>query len=168
MKRIIAALFSILMVSSLSAQEKRASPLMNVKADVDGLGVSIQYGQPAKKGRVIFGELVPYGKIWRTGANEASVIEFSANAMVNGEKVKAGKYALFTIPGEKEWTIILNEVWNQWGAYNYDISKDVASFKVPAEQMKDVTENFTISISEDGNVTISWDMTSVTFEVSKG
>jgi hypothetical protein len=88
--------------------------------------------------------------------------------MVNGEKVKAGKYALFTIPGEKEWTIILNEVWNQWGAYNYDSSKDVASFKVPAEQMKDVTENFTIAISEDGNVTISWDMTSVTFEVSKG
>ena len=168
MRKIVAVLFSILMISSLSAQEKRASPLMNVKADLDGLGVAVQYGQPSMKGRAIFGDLVPYGKIWRTGANEASFIEFSGNAMVNGEKVKAGKYALFTIPGEKEWTVILNEVWNQWGAYNYDSSKDVLTFKIPAEQIKASIEAFTIGISKDGELSIGWDTTVVAFMIAKG
>lgn len=169
MHKVLTLLFSFALIGSLSAQEKRASPLITVDENIDGLEVHIEYGQPSKKGRTVFGEdaLVPFGKVWRTGANEATVIQFSDDVMIDGNKVKAGKYALFTIPGEKEWTIILNSVWSQWGAYNYDSSKDVLSFKVKAEKEKEVQEKFTITVSADGEVELSWDQTEVEFDIEK-
>ena len=165
MKNLILTLVSVFCISSLQAQEKRASPLVNAKATVNETVISIQYGQPAKKDRAIFGDLVPFDKVWRTGANEATVIEFSKDVKINGTLVKAGKYALFTIPGKEEWTIILNKVWNQWGAYNYDSNKDVLSFKVKSSTTSKVVENFTITVSEEGMIEISWDKTAVEFKV---
>lgn len=165
MKNLVLTVLSVFFFSTLQAQEKRASPLIKTSAEVNGTQISIEYGQPSKKGRDIFGALVPYGKVWRTGANEATVIEFSKDVKINGETVKAGRYALFTIPGESEWTIILNKVANQWGAYNYDASKDVLNVKVKAEQMKEVTEAFTIKISKTGLVELYWDTTGVEFQV---
>lgn len=167
MHKLLLSLFSFLFVFSLSAQEKLASPLMKASADLDGINISIQYGQPSKKDRDIFGSLVPYGKVWRTGANEASVIEFSEDVIINGSTVKAGKYALFTIPGKEEWTLILNSVWNQWGAYNYDSSKDVLKTQISSKSLGEVQEKFTISISKDGVVSISWDKTSALFSIKK-
>lgn len=165
MKNLVLTLVSVFFFSNLQAQEKRASPLVKASAEVNGTQINIEYGQPSKKGRAIFGDLVPYGKVWRTGANEATVIEFSEDVTINGQVVKAGKYALFTIPGEEEWTIILNKVWNQWGAYNYDASKDVISFKVGVETKTEVTEAFTITISKKGLVELYWDKTGVEFKI---
>jgi hypothetical protein len=165
MKNLVLTLVSVFFFSNLQAQEKRASPLVKASAEVNGTQINIEYGQPSKKGRAIFGDLVPYGKVWRTGANEATVIEFSEDVTINGQVVKAGKYALFTIPGEEEWTIILNKVWNQWGAYNYDASKDVISFKVAVETKSEVTEAFTITISKKGLVELYWDKTGVEFKI---
>lgn len=167
MRNLFIVFLSFTLIGGLSAQEKRASPLMSAKQNLDGVNVSIDYGQPSKKGRDIFGALVPYGKVWRTGANEATVLEVSETVSINGSELKAGKYALFTIPGEKEWTVILNSVWNQWGAYNYDASKDVLSFKVPVETKKKSMEKFTISISKKGLVEMYWDTTGIEFKIEK-
>ena len=167
MKKFLLSILTLFIFSGLQAQEKRASPLINTSQEIGNLEIKIQYGQPSMKGRTIFGDLVPYGKVWRTGANEATVIEFNQDVKINGQVVKAGKYALFTIPGEKDWTIIINSVWNQWGAYNYDSEKDVISFKVPAKQTKGSIEKFSIEISEKGIISLSWDTTQGYFEVEK-
>lgn len=164
MRQIFVLLLSLASVINLSAQEKRKSPKAEVSDQIDGVNVSITYGQPSKNDRDIFGGLVPYDKIWRTGANEATVLEVDQAVQVNGQNLKAGKYALFTIPGEESWTIILNGVWNQWGAYNYDQSKDVLRFEVDPEE-SDLTEKFTIEINEDGTIEMKWDKTAVSFMV---
>jgi hypothetical protein len=79
---------------------------------------------------------VPYGKVWRTGANEATIFETTGDLVINGQKLPAGKYGLFTVPGEKEWTIIFNSVWDQWGAFKYDASRDVLRIKANAVKSK--------------------------------
>lgn len=167
MKKFLLSILTLFIFSGLQAQEKRASPLINTSQEIGNLEIKIQYGQPSMKGRTIFGDLVPFDKVWRTGANEATVIEFTQDVTINGEVVKAGKYALFTIPGKKEWTIIINSVWNQWGAYNYDSEKDVLSFKVPAKQSKSPAEKFSIEISDKGVISLSWETTRVNFGVEK-
>jgi hypothetical protein len=118
------------------------------------------------KGREIFGNLVPYGKVWRTGANEASVIEFNKDVKLNGKLVKAGKYSLFTIPGEDKWIIILNSIWDQWGAYNYDESKDVARFEVEPKEVEN-HEKLNILLSSEGKMQIIWEETAVELQVAK-
>lgn len=164
MKNILSIAFSLLMVLSLSAQEKRASPLLKESTEINGTKISWQYGQPSKKGREIFGKLVPYGKIWRTGANEASVISFSNDVMIEGKKLAAGKYALFTIPGEESWTIIFNTIWNQWGAYNYENDKDALRVEVKPSTAEE-SEKFTMTLSEDGVMTLHWDKTAAAFKI---
>ena len=96
--------------------------------------IKVVYGRPYLKGRKIGTELAVYGKIWRTGANEATEVTFYKDATVGGKQVKAGTYVLHTIPGEKEWTVILNSNLNVWGAYQHDASKDVAKFTVPSSK----------------------------------
>ncbi len=153
--------------SNLSAQDKkeRTSPPRSSTAVVGGTEVTVTYSAPSKKDRTVFGELVPYGKVWRTGANEASTISLNNDVKVGGTPVKAGKYALLTIPGEDSWEIILNEVWDQWGAYNYDESKDVVRFTARTNQLKEPVEEFTIEVNNEGRVAIRWDMTAVYFDI---
>lgn len=108
----------------------RSSPNAIVGQQVGSLEIVVTYGRPGVKGRKIFGGLLPYGKVWRTGADEATTLKFSQDVHFGGKKVDAGSYSLFTIPGEKSWTVILNKEADQWGSYEYDAAQDVARVEV--------------------------------------
>lgn len=123
--------------------------------------VRVLYSRPNKNNREVFGSLVPYGKVWRTGANESTEIKFYQDATIQGKKVKAGTYSLFTIPGETEWTIILNSDLDYWGAFKYKQENDVLRVTVPAKKTTEVLENFAIQFAKGtGNEAImrmAWD-----------
>ncbi len=165
---ISAAILSLFMAATTFAQmgdkDKRPSPPATTKLTLNKLNVTIDYSQPSVKGREIFGDLVPYGKVWRTGANEATTITFNQAATVNGQKVEAGTYALFTIPGKDKWTVILNSDAKQWGAYKYKDDKNVATFEVkPTEHA--MTEMMTFTADGEGNIMLDWATTRVSFTV---
>jgi len=101
------------------------SPAASVRQVVGTAEISVDYHRPAVRGRVIWGDLVPYDTVWRTGANEATVVAFDSPVSIAGTEVPAGRYGLFTIPGKERWTFVLNSIDKQWGAYAYDASKDV-------------------------------------------
>lgn len=120
----------------------------------------VLYSRPQTRDREIFGKLVPYGEVWRTGANEATEITLYQDLMVSDKTIKKGTYTLFTIPKEKEWTIILNNSTNIWGAFDYHVEKDVARITVPVRTAKTPIETLSMSFSptEDGaNLHIGWD-----------
>jgi hypothetical protein len=122
--------------------------------------IKIVYGRPQKKGRVIFGELEPYGKVWRTGANEATEIKFYQDVSLDGKSIKAGTYTLFTIPEKDKWTIILNSELDQWGAYMYKKEKDVLRLDIKTNKPENVVEAFSILINETdngANMIMAWD-----------
>jgi hypothetical protein len=149
-------------------KSKRPSPPAVAEGAIDGVKIKIDYSQPGAKGRKVMGGLVPYGEVWRTGANEATIIEFDKNVKIEGQALAAGKYTLFTVPGESEWTIIFNKKLGQWGAYDYNKNKDQDALQVKVKPGKtDFTESFTISVDKDA-VTLKWENTSVSFKVSKG
>lgn len=116
------------------------------------------YSRPYKNDRVIFGELVPYGKVWRTGADEATEITFYRDMIFGDKEVAAGTYALFTIPNKDSWDVILNSGLHQWGAFTYDNSMDVVRTKAKVETMNEPVENFSI-VFADGNMIFAWDKT---------
>ncbi|MBO9634518.1 MAG: DUF2911 domain-containing protein [Chitinophagaceae bacterium] len=140
------------------AQEAPKSP----RVTAEGKDVKISYGQPSKRGREIFGKLVPYGEVWRTGANEATEITFAKDGTFGGKPVKAGTYSLFTIPGEKEWTFILNSELKQWGAYKYNEikGKDVLHVTVKPSSVGTPVEKLTITLPK-GKLVLEWDQTKV-------
>jgi hypothetical protein len=114
-----------------------------------GLGkISLTYSRPDVKGRKIFGYMEPYGTVWRTGANSATVIKFSDDVTMEGKKIPAGEYGLFSIPGEKEWTIIISKQPNQWGAYSYKESDDFVRFTVSTEHLTSLTETMTLAFTD--------------------
>ncbi|MEP0986350.1 DUF2911 domain-containing protein [Ekhidna sp.] len=159
---------SLIMVFSANAQKdksKRKSPPAQVSQEIDGTKITIDYSKPSKKGRDIFGGLEAYGKVWRTGANESTWIELSSDVEVEGKKLAAGKYGLFTIPGEDEWTIIFNKKWDGWGAYEYKEADDVLRVKVKPSSTDGVVEVFSIDIEKSGDVIIAWDQTKVEFSI---
>ncbi len=125
--------------------------------------IRVTYSRPQKNNREIFGKLVPYGKVWRTGANEATEIKFYRDVELGGKKVKAGSYSLFTIPGEKEWTIILNSDLDYWGAYSYNEKHDVLRVMAPATSLSNSVEDFTIQFENKDAGTpvmkLAWDKT---------
>ncbi len=140
------------------------SPRKQLTGTVGGANVVINYGSPSVKGRTVWGELVPYGEVWRTGANEATTISFSQDVTVEGQPVKAGTYGLFTIPGEDQWTIILNSTSDQWGSYEYDQSKDVLRVEVSPRAADQASE--TMDFMVNGNeVVLRWESLSVPFRV---
>src|SRR5688572_20145248 len=155
-------------ISSLTvaAQDKPASPKAEASGSVGSAKVKIAYHQPSARGRKIMGGLVPYNEVWRTGANDATTIEFDKAVKVEGKDLAAGKYALFTIPGENEWTIIFNKDTKQWGAYNYKESEDVLRVTVKPDKA-DFTETFTIAVEKDG-LNLKWEATAVTVKIKKG
>jgi Protein of unknown function (DUF2911) len=109
------------------------SPAASVSQTVGLTDISVTYHRPGVKGRVIWGKLLPYDKVWRAGANEATIVSFSDDVTIAGKQVKAGMYAFFVIPRQGEWTVILNSDAKQWGAFRYDSTKDVVSFSVKPE-----------------------------------
>lgn len=124
-----------------------ASPSSTVKQRVGLTDIEVVYSRPGMKGREIFGNVVPYGKVWRTGANSATKVVFSTPVKLNGTEIPAGTYALMTIPGKDEWTIIVNKGSEQWGAYKYDEKADVARIKVKPVKIGWKMENFTIEFN---------------------
>lgn len=136
-----------------------------------GLGqVTIKYSRPNIKGRNVSADLAPNGEVWRTGANNATVITFTEALSMEGNPVAPGEYALFTIPGKDEWTIILNKDTKQWGAYNYKQSEDVLRFKVQPVKLNDRAETFSIAFNNimpaTGRLDLSWGNTRVSINMS--
>ena len=160
-------LVAMLVTTALSAQDdksKRPSPPATTTATIDGKTITIDYSRPSVKGRKVWGGLVPYGEVWRTGANEATTIDVSADVEIEGQKLAKGKYALFTIPGEKEWVIIINKG-IAWGAYSYKAADDVLRVAVTAKASAAFHEKFTIETSPEGIVSLLWENLQVSFKV---
>jgi hypothetical protein len=124
-------LFALSSIEIYSQGKKvRVSPKASVMQTVGFTDVTVSYSRPGVKGREVWGKLVPYGKVWRAGADEATKITFSTDVMIEGKKLAAGTYSFFAIPGEKEWTLIFNKVADQWGAFEYNEAEDVLRVKV--------------------------------------
>jgi len=157
MKKLLVLLLGIGVAITAQAQERKAPQSPTITAE--SANISITYGQPSKKGRVIFGGLEKYGKVWRTGANNATEITFRKDVNFGGTPVKAGTYTLFTIPNETEWSVILNTEMKQWGAFGYDKIKDknVAEVKVPVTKLTTPEEKLIIKSNNDKELIISWD-----------
>jgi hypothetical protein len=143
------------------AEDKRASPHDQASAVIAGKKVTIEYGRPYKKGRPIFGGLVPYGQVWRTGADEATILTTEGDLMIGALRVAKGSYALFTLPGKTEWTLVVNKVSHQWGAFSYDAKEDVGRVPMKLGVPPAPVEQFTIAVEPAGarNATLklSWD-----------
>jgi hypothetical protein len=130
--------------------------------------IKITYGQPQKRGREIFGGIVPYGQVWRTGANEATEMTLTKDMYIHGVIVKAGTYSIFTIPDRIKWTIIINSELGLWGSYNYNQKLDVIRFDVPIQTLDEVLETFTIKIDQNDDkaeLSMAWDRTKVTLPI---
>jgi Protein of unknown function (DUF2911) len=162
MKALVMFVMGWLMLSQSFAQNsERVSPLDVASYRYKDAYAKVMYGRPAKKNREIFGKLVPYGQVWRTGANEATEITFSRDVLIAGKAIPAGTYSLFTIPQQNTWTIILNKDLGQWGAYNYNIKQDVARWDFPVKKLSGKSvEVFTIQFENKNNMAdlaMSWD-----------
>ena len=135
----------------LKIQNKATEPLI----------ARVIYGRPQKDGRNIFGELEPYGKVWRLGANEATEIEFYKDLSFGGKKIKKGRYTLYALLNADKWTIILNKDTDTWGAFKYDAAKDIARIDASVQKQAEPTEIFTIvfekNTNSSANMIIAWD-----------
>ncbi|GAB3914637.1 DUF2911 domain-containing protein [Mucilaginibacter boryungensis] len=149
MKKTFIKLLTIVMVFAACKSFAQVTPAPSSTQVINqqfGLGkIMLTYARPNVKGRKIFGGMEPYGTVWRTGANSATVIKFSDDVIIDGKKVPAGEYGLFSIPGVDEWTIILNKTAKQWGAYAYKEADDFLRFKVKTDKLKDLTETMTLN-----------------------
>lgn len=149
-------------------EEVRKSPNASVSQTIGTTEVTITYGRPAVQGRDIFGGLVPFQQVWRTGANEATTISFSDDVLIEGEPLNAGTYGLFTIPGEDQWTIIFNNVATQWGAFDYNNEEDALRVEVEPEKgipMEQMMFYFSEISENSGTIILHWNETKVPFTV---
>jgi hypothetical protein len=148
-------------------KSKRPSPLAFVKETIaSGTTISLEYSQPSVKGRTIGKDLEPMaGQVWRTGANEATIFETSKAVKINGQELPAGKYSLFSIAGDEEWTIIFNKKWKQWGAYSYKQGDDALRIKVQPAKTEAFAEKLTFFIDKKGAVNLFWGNINVGFNV---
>lgn len=165
---VIAAIVAFIGFMQLK-KTKSFSPEDEVIFTRGDLRIKVFYNRPSKKGRVIFGGLVPYNQVWRTGANEATTFETNKDLQIEGQTLKAGKYSLWTIPRETTWTIIFNSEYGQWGLNskgeaNRNPERDVLKVDVHAVQQDQEFEQFTIAFDktgEDGEMVLFWDTTLV-------
>lgn len=143
----------------------KASPSALARDQVGLTTVEVEYARPGVKGRKVFGGLVPYGEVWRTGANAATKVTFSTDVKFGGKPVPAGSYELFTIPGADEWTVILSKAAGQWGSYAYDPKNDLLRVTAKPTTLAEPVETLTIGLSylrdESARFTITWDRTRV-------
>lgn len=148
-----------------------ASPACTLKQRVGLTDIEIVYSRPGVKGRKIFGSLVPYGEVWRTGANSATKFTVSTPVKINGAEIPAGTYGLFTIPGEDEWTIIINKVSGQWGAYKYDAKDDVVRVTAKPAKLSMHIESFLIDINgitdDSATMYLAWDDVAVPVKIER-
>lgn len=155
----VVALALIATAAPLAAQRgddtKRKSKNGRAEGMAGGAAVTIEYGRPKVGGRAIWGALVPYGKVWRTGADEATTVRFDRDVLVEGQRLAAGTYALFTIPTEAKWTVIFNRTAQQWGAYDYKKADDVLRVEV-APRAHEHVEELELAIEGDA-ILMRWE-----------
>lgn len=164
-----------LSIPSLQAQDfskldKSPMDVIFIRGENNAPMLRIIYSRPQKNGRGIFGELVPYGKVWRTGANEATEITLYEDMLVNRKPIKAGTYTLYSIPNKNEWSVIINSAINVWGAFSYDQGKDVLRTTVPTERTAAPVEVFSMAfqpIENGANLLIGWGNTYVEIPFEK-
>jgi len=151
-----------------SSKKPSKSPRTAVMAMVAGNHVHIDYSSPSARGRQIFGGLVAFGEVWVTGAHKATNIKFDKDVKIGGTIVPQGKYGFFTIPGENNWTIILNSEWDMHLADEYDAAKDILRIDVAPDLLDEVTESLTYEVVEGsgntGTISVAWDKTKVSFK----
>jgi hypothetical protein len=164
MRKLIAVAASTLLVSAFAAiadhdtAKKPLSPAQEIKYQGKGnKSITLNYSAPSVRGRKIMGELVPYGKVWRTGANAATTLTTQYDLMIGSLHVPAGKYSLYTIPGETEWTLIVNKQTGQWGT-NYDQSQDLGRVKMKVAKTAAPVEQMLFAVN-DKELSLSWENT---------
>lgn len=170
MKKGFATLLLLVLASlEMHAQDTRISPLAMTRMRYKDTYVKITYGQPHKRGREIFGSLVPYGQVWRTGANEATEITLTGNILINGVLLKAGTYSIFSIPDRIKWTIIINKELDLWGSYNYNSKLDLFRFDAPVQEISgEPVEAFSITLDQNNDraeLSFAWDNIMVTVPI---
>jgi len=170
MKRIITPVLALALPIIAIAQDLPApSPSSTVKQRVGLTDITVEYSRPSAKGRMIFGDLVPYDQVWRTGANKATMIEFSGPVAIEDGKLEAGRYSLFTVPGKESWQIIFNKNTELWGAFDRKPEEDVLTVKVPAgkcERVETFTIGFANVVDDKAAIQLSWENTLVEVGVS--
>ncbi|MBD2770286.1 DUF2911 domain-containing protein [Hymenobacter sp. BT664] len=159
--RFALGLATVLTVNIAHAQteapkEAKPSPAATATGKIGGTDVTVAYSSPAVKGRTIWGGLVPYGQVWRAGANEATTVMFSKPVKVEGQALPAGKYGFFVIPTEKQWTVIFNKVPNQWGAFKYDEKQDALRVMVTPRKAASMAERLAYEVTPKGLV-LRWE-----------
>jgi hypothetical protein len=151
------------------AQEQRKSPHETVKATIDGATITVEYGRPLMKGRKVMGELVPFGKVWRTGADEATTLTTDKELQIGGTIVPAGKYTLYTLPGQTDWQLIVNKQTGQWGT-EYDQKQDLGRVPLKKTTTSAPVEQLTISVDKNpaggGLLRITWENTALTAPIT--
>jgi hypothetical protein len=171
MKKILTTAFLWLSFQAIAQQldVPVSSPLQQIRQDISLSFVTLEYSRPSARNRVVFGDLVPYDKVWRTGANQSTKITFGEGIQLEGNQISPGKYALYTIPGKTEWTIILSKNTTWWGAYGYTDTEDVLRFKVRSESLSLPLETLTIGFDKltqnSAIMTIAWEKTRVPVKV---
>ncbi len=184
MKKVVLLTALLLVVSCLAAAQmnmshdksKRLSPAANAECKFsDGKAIKIDYSSPRAKGRKIFGTasekaLVPYGEVWRTGANEATTFDTTTNVQVGGKEVPAGNYTIFTIPNADKWTLIINKKTGEWGIpYKYE-SDELARVPMNVSKASSPVENFTIAFDQAGKkctLRMEWENSSASVEITE-
>ena len=166
MKKIIALLLVFIATTNFAVGQKaKASPRESVTGEINTATISIDYGSPSVKGRKIWGALVPFDKIWRAGANEATTFETNKDLILGGKKLPAGKYSLFIIPNEKKCIVIFNKKAKQWGAYNYDKALDQLRVEVSQKEKSKSTEKLRFLV-KDNTVALLWDNWEIPLEIN--
>ena len=163
-KKIQAIVFALFMTTFVNAQNKPASPAAVATGKINGANISINYSSPSVKGRVIWGELVPFNKIWRAGANAATTIESDKDLIIEGSKLPAGKYSFFVIPNEKECVLIFNKVAKMSGTNNYNEKEDQLRVTVKQQLADSSSESLVYTIKEN-SIVLSWEKWNIPFSV---
>ena len=144
------------MAKPAASTAPKPSPAATATGKIGAADVTVNYSSPAVKGRPIWGGLVPYGQVWRAGANEATTVEFSKAVTVEGKALPAGKYGFFVLPTAKEWTVIFNKVPNQWGAFKYDSKQDALRVSVAPHKAPAMAERLVYEVTPKGLV-LRWE-----------
>ncbi|MEI9944208.1 MAG: DUF2911 domain-containing protein [Chitinophagaceae bacterium] len=186
MKRVISSMIAVLLISAvthaqagLPAVDKSPMdmsycpanyPVVKMQGKTTEAPIArVVYSRPKKEGRAVFGGLIPYGKVWRLGANEATEIEFFKPVTIGDKKIPAGRYTLYALVNEKSWTFILNKELDIWGAFKYDETKDVVRVDVNTEASADMFESLSMAFVQSGNsfnLVVGWENIKATLPIS--
>jgi tetratricopeptide (TPR) repeat protein len=174
MKKVCLFLGASFLALSLDAQIQApaASPTATISQQVGLTDVKIEYSRPSAKGRKIYGELVPFGEVWRTGANSATKLTFSDSVQFNNKWLQKGTYALYTIPAKEEWVIIVSKNTGNWGSNGYKLEDDAVRFNLKSASLNDMVETFTINLADCNNngakLELTWENTRVSIPFGVG